>query len=112
MTWQVGSWIFDEPSRPSWHNASFTVIDVAAMSPTGEFQQRLRRLIDELHAAPTAPGVDRVLLPGEREWNNYRLAQIQGIHLPADVEGQLRLAAETTGVPPGDLATISTGTAS
>jgi len=24
MTWQVGSWIFDEPSRPSWHNASFT----------------------------------------------------------------------------------------
>jgi LDH2 family malate/lactate/ureidoglycolate dehydrogenase len=102
MTWQVGSWIFDEPSRPSWHNASFTVIDVAAMSPLGEFQQRLRRLIDEIHAAPTANGVDRVLLPGEREWNNYHHAQKQGIHLPADVQDKLRQASEMTGVPLGD----------
>jgi LDH2 family malate/lactate/ureidoglycolate dehydrogenase len=102
MTWQVGSWIFDEPSRPSWHNASFTLIDVAALSPMGEFQQRLRRLIDELHAAPTASGVERVLLPGEREWNNFRLAQTQGIHLPADVQDKLRQASEMTGVPLND----------
>ncbi|MSR55934.1 MAG: Ldh family oxidoreductase [Gemmataceae bacterium] len=98
MTWQVGSWIFDEPGRPSWHNASFTVIDVAAMSPMGEFQQRIRRLIDELHGAPTANGIERVLLPGEREWNSYRLAQTQGITLPPDVQEKLKQASEMTGV--------------
>lgn len=98
MTWQVGSWIFDQPSRPSWHNASFTVIDVAAISPDGEFPQRLGRLIDELHAVPTAAGVERVLLPGEREWNLFHHARKHGIDLPADVRDQLRQASELTGV--------------
>lgn len=103
MTWQVGSWIFDEPSRPSWHNASFMVIDVAAISSPGEFQERIRRLIDELHAAPTADGVDRVLLPGEREWANYHQAQIHGIDLPTDVREKLQQAAELAGVSLDDL---------
>jgi ureidoglycolate dehydrogenase (NAD+) len=98
MTWQVGSWIFDEPSRPSWHNASFTVIDVYAISTAGEFQRRLGELINELHAAPTADGVERVLLPGEREWNNYRRALDRGIELPSDVVEKLRLSAELTGI--------------
>lgn len=96
MTWQVGSWIFDEPSLPSRHNASFTVIDVAAMSPADVFQKRLQILIDEIHAVPTADGVDHLLLPGEREWNNYRQAQVDGIHLPKDVLEQLHRAADMT----------------
>lgn len=100
MTWQVGSWIFDEPSRPSRHNASFTVIDVAAMSGANEFDQRLRALIDEIHSAPTAEDTGRLLLPGEREWNNYRRAIVEGINLPSDVLEQLRRAADLTGVRP------------
>lgn len=111
MTWQVGSWIFDEPSRPSWHNASITVIDVAAMAPPQEFQPRLRRLIDEIHAAPTAQGVERVLLPGEREWANYHRAQVQGIDLPTDVLDKLRQAAELTGVSLGELESPKSGVA-
>lgn len=94
MTWQVGSWIFDEPSRPSWHNASFTVIDIASMTPANEFQKRIRALIDELHAAPTATGVEKVLLPGEREWANQRQSLASGIHLPIDVQEKLRQADE------------------
>ncbi|MFM7149241.1 MAG: Ldh family oxidoreductase, partial [Gemmataceae bacterium] len=97
-TWQVGSWIFDEPSRPSWHNASFIVIDVAALSAPGEFERRLRSLIDEIHAAPPAKDVERVLLPGEREWSHYRQAQARGIMLPPDVVDKLRDSAELTGV--------------
>lgn len=97
MTWQVGSWMFDEPSRPSWHNASFIVIDVGAVAPREQFDQRLRTLIDELHSSPTADGVERVLLPGEREWNNYRTAVETGIMLPADVVKKLELAAHLAG---------------
>lgn len=99
MTWQVGSWIFDEPARPSWHNASFMVIDIAAMQPRDEFDNRIRQLIDELHAAPTAEGVERVLLPGEREWAHYHRSLARGIPLPADVGEKLRQASEMTGVP-------------
>jgi LDH2 family malate/lactate/ureidoglycolate dehydrogenase len=100
MTWQVGSWIFDEPTLPSRHNASFTVIDVATMAGAKQFDQRLRALIDEIHAAPTADGMGPLLLPGEREWNNYRRAVVEGIPLPSDVLEQLRRAADLTGVRP------------
>ena len=99
MTWQVGSWMFDDASRPSWHNASFIAIDIAAMVPMEQFQQRLQKLIDEIHGAATAEGVARVLLPGEREWQLYRQSQNSGIQLPPDVIDKLSQAAEFVGVP-------------
>ncbi|WP_437187465.1 Ldh family oxidoreductase [Planctomicrobium sp. SH668] len=93
MTWEVGSWMFDSADVPSGNNASFIAIDAAAMSPPGQFASRLHRLIEELNAAPTAVGVDRVLLPGEREWNNYFRAKTQGIDLPRDVREKLSQVA-------------------
>ncbi len=98
MTWQVGSWIFDDPARPSYHNASFIAIDVGAMVPLDQFEQRLQRLIDEIHATPTAGGVERVLLPGEREWAQRRKSQTEGISLPQDVIDKLRQAAAHVGM--------------
>lgn len=99
LMWQVGSWIFDPPSQPSWHNASFMVIHVDALVSRDEYSQRLNYVIDQIHAAPTADGVDRVLLPGEREWTHRRAAEQHGIPLPADVVAKLKECAEFTGVP-------------
>lgn len=93
ITWEIGSWIFDEPSKPSRHNASFVVIDVGAMVGPDAYRQRLRKLIDEIHAAATAEGVERILLPGEREWTLFRQAQTHGIDLPPDVVEKLSNAA-------------------
>ena len=90
--------MFDEASLPSWHNASFIAIDIAAMVPAEQFEKRIRGLVDEIHATPTADGVDRVLLPGEREWDLYRKVQTSGISLPQDVMEKLLQAAELTGV--------------
>ncbi len=100
MTWQVGSWIFDELSKPSLHNAGFIVIDVAAMSTPEAFAARMQKLIDEIHQAPTAVGVERVLLPGEREWKLRREALQTGIALPEDVKMKLRTVAEDFGLKP------------
>ena len=99
ITWEVGSWIFDPADRPSYHNAGFIVIDVQTVAPRDQFDQRLRKLIDEIHAAPTAAGIERVLLPGEREWNNYRRARTEGIPLPPDVVEKLQQASSLTGIP-------------
>ena len=98
MTWQVGSWIFDEPNQPSKHNAAFFAIDVATIAPPDEFAARVQSLIDEIHKAPTAAGIERVLLPGEREWNLHRSATAHGIDLPADVVAKLTLLAQETEV--------------
>lgn len=100
MTWQVGSWMFDEPSLPSRHNAAFIAMDIDAMSPPDAFAHRMRDLIDEIHAAPTAEGVDRVLVPGEREWITRHQAQVQGVSLPDDVVAKLREVTELTNVSP------------
>jgi ureidoglycolate dehydrogenase (NAD+) len=104
MTWQVGSWMFDPADQPSKHNAGFLAIDVATIAPPAEFAARMRKLIDEIHAAPKADGVDRLLMPGEREWDNRRKATTDGIPLPADVLEKLRLAAKLTGESPAWLA--------
>ena len=94
MTWQVGSWIFDAPSKPSLHNASFVVVDIEAMTDRAAFHSRMKSLIDEIHAAPTADGVASVLLPGEREFHSARDAAQNGIALPEDVRIKLRECAD------------------
>lgn len=99
ITWQIGSWIFDPAERPSRHNAGFVILDVNTIADRADYDARMRKLIDEIHAVPTAEGVDRVLLPGEREWANRRRAMEQGIPLPSDVIEKLQLASELTGVP-------------
>lgn len=99
MTWQVGSWIFDEPSRPSWHNASFLAIDIGQIAGRKAFDARLKRLIEEIHQAPAAAGVEHVLLPGEREWQKRRIALAEGIDLPADVVEKLEQAAAKVSLP-------------
>ena len=104
MTWQVGSWMFDPASRPSWHNASITVFHVDAMTNRADFNARMKTLIDEIHAAPAADGVESVLLPGEREWKNSAAAHREGIPLPEDVRTKLREASEIAGIAfPGNL---------
>lgn len=100
VTWQVGSWIWGDTSKPTGHGAAFLAIDVAAMAPGDEFRRRMRALIDEIHATPAAAGSDGVLLPGEREWRNRERALAEGIPLPPDVVAALTSAAEEAGIAP------------
>jgi LDH2 family malate/lactate/ureidoglycolate dehydrogenase len=59
------------------------------------------QLIDEVHAAPTAPGTGRLLMPGEIEWERFAAAGEHGIVLPSDVLASLR---ESAGIASLDLA--------
>jgi ureidoglycolate dehydrogenase (NAD+) len=98
MTWQIGSWMFDDPDQPSGHNAAFLAIDVATIAPPAEFATRMRSLVAEIHLAPTAEGVERVLHPGEREAAHRRQAVRDGIALPDDVRAKLGEVARETGL--------------
>ena len=89
ITWQVGSWIGSDPAKPTDHGGAFLAIDVATIMPPDQFASRVTHLVDEIHNSPTADGVDRLLLPGEREWNHRRKALVDGIELPSDVVGKL-----------------------
>ncbi|MFO0904944.1 MAG: Ldh family oxidoreductase [Pirellulales bacterium] len=87
MMWQIGSWMWGDAGVPTGHGAAFLAFDAAAINP--DFRARVDYVIDEVHKAPTAAGVDRVLVPGEREWHQRRTALEQGIALPPDVRKPL-----------------------
>ena len=93
FTWRVQSWMISDPTLPTDHGGAFLAIDAAAMMPPAVFRRRMDELIDEIHAAPRAEGVDRILVPGELEWERYGRAIADGISLPPDVVASLREAA-------------------
>ncbi|HRI13289.1 MAG TPA: Ldh family oxidoreductase [Verrucomicrobiota bacterium] len=100
-TWQVVSWSLHDPSLPTGHGAMFIAIDIKAMLPGGEFQARLSRVAEEIRAAPKAQGVERILLPGDLEWERREQALAEGINLPGDAaESLLGLAADLGINPP------------
>jgi LDH2 family malate/lactate/ureidoglycolate dehydrogenase len=46
---------------------AFGAIRVDAFPSGGNFKQLMDDMIEKLHKAPTVPGVDKILYPGERE---------------------------------------------
>ena len=96
MTTRVGSWLAGDPSEPTRHGAAFLAMDVAAISP--DLPGRIESLIDEIHAAPRGDTVDRLYVPGEKEWENLERSLRDGIALPPDVVASLREAAVIGGM--------------
>lgn len=63
-------------------------LNIAHFLPLEEFAQRAQQWFDRLHAAPTRPGVEQVLIPGEPEAIRRRTAQ-ESIHVSEETAAQL-----------------------
>ena len=98
FTWRVGTWMWDDGTKPTNHGAAFLAIDTNAIMPAAEFARRMEALVDEIHAAPKADGVERLYVPGEMEWARHERAMKDGIQLPPDVIASLQEAAKMTGL--------------
>jgi LDH2 family malate/lactate/ureidoglycolate dehydrogenase len=98
-TWRIRSWLAGDPALPTGHGAAFLALDCAVMGD--DLPARVDELIDEVHAAPTAPGTERLVVPGEIEWGRFATAQADGIELPSDVLASLRESAGMTGLDLG-----------
>ncbi len=75
----------------SYRNLSnfILVMDPAAFGSAQACLARSQRMIDELHALPPAPGVEKVLLPGEIESRFMARYRKEGIPLPRSVYAYL-----------------------
>jgi ureidoglycolate dehydrogenase (NAD+) len=98
FTWRVGTWMWDDGTQPTHHGAAFLAIDTNTIMPAAEFARRMEALVDEIHAAPRADGVERLYVPGEMEWERHARAMREGIQLPPDVVASLEKAAKITGL--------------
>jgi ureidoglycolate dehydrogenase (NAD+) len=102
VTFEVGSWMTIGADQPTQHGAAFIAIDPAVLGPREEFLERVDRLIDEIHAAPPVPGVERILVPGDPEFAHQRRAQHAPLTLSPDVAQNVRAAAEMVGLSLAD----------
>ncbi|WP_218004621.1 Ldh family oxidoreductase [Microtetraspora niveoalba] len=94
--------LYADTSVPNDCAHFFLALDVAAFGDPDEFAGRLARLTGEVTGSPTAPGVDRVLLPGQIEAERRAAALAGGVPIGASVLDALRRTAADVGaaLPP------------
>ena len=97
MGGDIVSWCF-EPEKKNNISHAFLVIDPEKFLGSENIDDRVEEMTEALHRAPLAKGSEKILVPGELEWNRFRIAEKEGIDLPADVEASLRALSEKTGI--------------
>ena len=98
MTSSIVPWLIDT-ATPTDAGHCFIVLDIECFMDRSEFTGRMRRLVDEMHAAEPAPGVDRVLVPGEFEHRNERRSLERGLELEPVVVSHLEAVARDLDLP-------------
>lgn len=97
MMGEIVSWCFDI-EKPNNVCHTFIAIDIDKFIGKKLFKTRVENMIQRLRKAPKAKGAERILVPGEIEWNNHAVAETQGLTLPADVTGSLMELSEESGI--------------
>jgi LDH2 family malate/lactate/ureidoglycolate dehydrogenase len=98
MTSSIVPWLI-ETATPTDAGHCFIVLDIDCFMDRSEFFERMRRLMDELHAAEPAPGVERILVPGELEHHNERRALEHGLELEPVIVAHLDSVARDLDLP-------------
>ena len=81
----------------------FHAIDIKCFSDPQQFRERVDRAIDAMHSARRAPGVERILVPGELEAEVEARQRREGIPYPEALRSELNALGRTLGVGPLDV---------
>ena len=76
----------------------FMTFDVQRFMPLDEFKARMDELIDQIHVSPKAPGVDRIYVAGEIEYDLQSDRQAEGLPIEESVLAALAQAEHDLGV--------------
>jgi LDH2 family malate/lactate/ureidoglycolate dehydrogenase/quinol monooxygenase YgiN len=98
---RVGSEIrdlYNAPRNQSQGLGHFCIaIDPAAFMPLDEFKARMDAMIRMIRSSKLAPGVERMIIPGEPELESSRQRSVDGIPLATSVLDQLNALARELG---------------
>ncbi|HEV8635752.1 MAG TPA: Ldh family oxidoreductase [Chloroflexota bacterium] len=75
----------------------FLTLAVERYMPLEEFKARMEQLLDQLHACHRAPGVERIYVAGEIEWELQQRRTREGVPLEESVLGDLDRAEREPG---------------
>jgi ureidoglycolate dehydrogenase (NAD+) len=85
---ELTSWIMPVKD-PVNQSHTFIVINPGMFSPFDVFIRKIRNLENQIRSAPKAKGVERIYLPGEKEWEHYEEALKSGMILPDHMSSSL-----------------------
>jgi LDH2 family malate/lactate/ureidoglycolate dehydrogenase len=94
---EVHNWIYS-PDTPSGTGYFMLVIDVSSASLFAPFAGRLAELCGVIAGSPRAPGVDRILVPGELEHDHEQDARAHGLHVSREINERLETLADSAGL--------------
>ncbi|MHC4677686.1 MAG: Ldh family oxidoreductase [Planctomycetota bacterium] len=89
---------FADTSKPVGLGHFFIAMKIDAFYPLDEFKQRIDELINKVHSAPKAKGVDRLYLPGEMEYLKEQERKRAGLPLPSAVYQDLLTLGNRLGI--------------
>ncbi len=72
-------------------------IDVSKFRPLDEFKAHMDEMVRELHATPAEPGVKKVLVAGDPEWENEADRSVNGIPLHKSLVASISAKAKEVG---------------
>ena len=87
-----------DPQAPHDLGHLFAVLDPTVFMPRQEFEARIEQLCREIKQSETAPGVPRILLPGELEQERSETRLRDGVPVLADAQEALQVFCNELGI--------------
>lgn len=97
--------MYDDWDEPQDVGHLFLVIDPEAAVGSAAFAEATAGVVTSLKATPPAPGVERVIVPGELEAERERMLSERGIELPPPLVRELLTLSQRYEVAPPEAAT-------
>ena len=94
----VGS-MYKNLDRPQEVGHFFCLLDVSAFMEPAELRQRLDAMIDRIKGCRRRPGVDEILVPGERSHRTFLANRQCGIPIGEETRAELQTLATEYAVP-------------
>jgi len=87
--------LYKQIETPSQVAHTCAALRIEAFMPLKEFQLRMEAIIQLMRSCPSAPGVERIFVPGEIEHETERRRRVEGIPINPELQAELvGLAAE------------------
>jgi len=93
--------LYQKIETPAQVAQTCAALRIEAFLPLAEFRRRMEGIIQLMHWCPTAPGLNRIFVPGEIEHETEMKRRLEGIPLNAELRGELKaLGAQLKVKPP------------
>lgn len=90
--------LYKEIETPAQIAHTCAALRVEAFMPLDEFRQRMDQIIQSMRSCPTAPGVERIFVPGEIENETERRRRADGIPINPALRAELGTLANELGI--------------